>query len=83
VNQIVDGEVLEDVLRFMSVRLSHGPGEAFARIKQSSLRNAGHTSESLLALLEEEGRQMAATMQSPDAREGLMAFLEKRIPKFA
>lgn len=83
VNQIVDAEVLEDVLRFMCVRLAHGPSEAFARIKQSSLRNTGHTPGSLLALLEEEGREMAATMQSPDAREGLTAFLEKRIPKFA
>ena len=83
VNQIVDAEVLEDVLRFLSVRLAHGPSEAFARIKQSSLRNAGHTSESLLALLEEEGREMAATMQSPDAREGLTAFVEKRLPRFA
>lgn len=83
VNQIVDAEVLEDVLRFLCVRLAHGPSEAFARIKQSALRNAGHTPESLLALLEEEGRQMAATVQSPDAREGLTAFLEKRMPTFA
>ncbi len=83
VNQIVDAEVLEDVLRFLCVRLAHGPSEAFARIKRSALRNAGHTPESLLALLEEEGRQMAATVQSADAREGLTAFLEKRMPKFA
>ncbi len=83
VNQIVDAKVLEDVLRFLCVRLAHGPSEAFARIKQSALRNAGYTPESLLALLEEEGRQMAATMQSADAREGLTAFLEKRLPKVA
>ncbi|MBL0311504.1 MAG: enoyl-CoA hydratase/isomerase family protein [Holophagaceae bacterium] len=83
VNQIVDAEVLDDVLKFLCARMAHGPSEAFARIKQSTLRNAGHTPESLLALLEEEGRQMAATMQSPDAREGLMAFMEKRAPRFA
>ncbi len=83
VNQIVDAEVLDDVIKFLCVRLAHGPAEAFSRIKQSALRNAGHTSESLLALLEEEGRQMAATIQGDDAREGLMAFLEKRAPKFA
>ena len=82
VNQIVDAEMLEDVLKFLCVRMAHGPSQAFARIKQSTLRNAGHTPESLLALLEEEGRQMAATMQSADAQEGLMAFLEKRMPKF-
>ncbi len=83
VNQIVDAEVLDDVLKFLCIRLAHGPGEAFARIKQSALRNAGHTPESLLMLLEEEGRQMSATIQGSDAREGLMAFLEKRAPKFA
>lgn len=83
VNQIVDAEVLDDVLKFLCARLAHGPSEAFARIKQSLLRNAGHSPESLLALLEEEGRQMAATMQCADAREGLVAFLEKRMPRFA
>lgn len=82
VNQIVDGEVLEDVLKFLCARLAHGPSGAFARIKESSLRNAGHTPDSLLALLQEEGRQMAASIQSEDAREGLLAFIEKRNPKF-
>ena len=83
VNQIVDAEVLEDVVKVTAQRLAHGPAEAFARIKRSALRNAGHTPESLLALLEEEGRQMAEAIQSTDAREGLRAFLEKRAPKFA
>lgn len=83
VNQIVDAEVLEDVVKVTAQRLAHGPRGAFARIKRSALRNMGLTPESLLALLEEEGRQMAETIQSADAREGLMAFLQKRTPRFA
>jgi enoyl-CoA hydratase/carnithine racemase len=83
VNQIVDPEVLEDVVKVTAQRFAHGPGGAFARIKASALRNIGHTPASLLSLLEEEGRQMAEAIQGDDAREGLTAFLEKRAPKFA
>lgn len=82
VNQIVDAEVLEDVVKVTAQRLAHGPADAFARIKATVLRNQGLTPDSLRALLEEEGRQMAATVTSPDAREGFIAFMEKRSPKF-
>lgn len=83
VNQIVDAEVLEDVVKVTCQRLAHGPSGAFARIKASALRNAGLTPETLLGRLQEEARQMVETIQSHDAREGLMAFLEKRSPRFA
>jgi 2-(1,2-epoxy-1,2-dihydrophenyl)acetyl-CoA isomerase len=83
VNQVVDAEVLDDVVKVMAHKLAHGPGEAFARIKASGLRNQGLTPESLKALLVAEGEQMKAAMKSADAREGLQAFLEKRAPKFA
>ncbi|HJU82617.1 MAG TPA: enoyl-CoA hydratase-related protein [Holophagaceae bacterium] len=83
VNQVVDAEVLEDVVKVLAQRLAHGPAEAFARIKASGLKNQGLTPESLKALLVAEGEQMKATMKSADAREGLAAFLEKRAPRFA
>lgn len=83
VNQVVDLEVLEDVVKVTAQRLAHGPSGAFARIKESVLRNQGLTPDSLRARLEEEGRQMAACIESADAKEGLNAFLEKRAPKFA
>ncbi|HJW09209.1 MAG TPA: enoyl-CoA hydratase-related protein [Holophagaceae bacterium] len=83
VNQVVDPEVLDDVVKVMAQRLAHGPAEAFARIKASVLRNQGLTPESLKALLVAEGAQMKAAMRTADAREGLKAFLEKRAPHFA
>jgi 2-(1,2-epoxy-1,2-dihydrophenyl)acetyl-CoA isomerase len=82
VNQVVDAEVLEDVVKVTAQRLAHGPSEVFARLKASALRNEGLTPELLKARLEEEGRQMAATVASADAKEGLTAFLEKRAPRF-
>ena len=83
VNQVVDPEVLDDVVKVMAQRMAHGPAEAFARIKASILRNQGHTPESFKALLQAEGDQMKAAMRSADAREGIQAFLAKRAPRFA
>ncbi len=83
VNQVVDAEVMDDVLKVMAHKLAQGPAEAFARIKASVLRNQGLTPDSLKAIMSAEGDQMKAAMRSADAKEGLRAFLEKRAPKFA
>lgn len=83
VQEVVDPEMLAEVGKVWAQRLAHGPGEAMARIKASALRNAGHTPDSLLALLKAEGEEMKAAIRSADAREGMHAFLEKRAPKFA
>jgi len=83
VHEVVDPEMLAEVGKVWAQRLAHGPGEAMARIKASALRNAGHTPDSLLALLKAEGEQMKAAIRSADAREGMKAFIEKRAPKFA
>ncbi len=83
VHEVVDPEMLADVGRVWAQRLASGPGEVLGRIKASALRNAGHTPESLLALLKAEGEQMKAAIRSADAREGMQAFLEKRAPQFA
>jgi 2-(1,2-epoxy-1,2-dihydrophenyl)acetyl-CoA isomerase len=82
-NQIVDAEVLEDVVKVTAHRFAQGPGQAYARIKASLLRNAGLSAERLWDLLKAEGDQMRGAMESTEADEGLKAFLEKRAPRFA
>ena len=83
VHEVVDPEMLADVGKVWAQRLASSSAESMARIKASTLRNAGHTPDSLLALLKAEGEQMKAAIRSADAREGMQAFLEKRAPKFA
>ena len=83
VNQIVPADDLEAAVERLGRRLAAGPAETFARIKATLLRNQGLDSESLRARLEAEGTQMKATMRHADAKEGLTAFLEKRVPRFA
>ena len=83
VNQVVDPEVLEDVVKVTAQRFAHGPAGAFARIKQTLLRNSGFTPELLRQRLEAEGEQMRQAIRTPDAAEGMQAFLEKRAPRFA
>jgi 2-(1,2-epoxy-1,2-dihydrophenyl)acetyl-CoA isomerase len=83
VNQVVDPEVLEDVVKVTAQRFAHGPAGAFSRIKQTLLRNSGFTPELLRQRLEAEGEQMSQAIRTPDAAEGMKAFLEKRSPRFA
>jgi 2-(1,2-epoxy-1,2-dihydrophenyl)acetyl-CoA isomerase len=83
VNRVVPADQLEEAAAALAQRLAAGPGETFARIKASLLRNQGLDAETLRARLQAEGAQMKAAMRRPDAREGLAAFLAKRAPKFA
>ena len=82
VNQVVLGGQLEAAVEGLSHRLAVGPSATFARIKATLLRNQGLDADSLRARLEAEGAQMKAAMRHPDAKEGLVAFLEKRAPIF-
>lgn len=83
VNQVVAEDQLETAVQALGQRLAAGPGDTFARIKTTLLRNQGLDADSLRSRLEAEGAQMKAAMRHPDAKEGLSAFLEKRSPKFA
>lgn len=83
VNAVVPLDQLEAAEEDLARRLAAGPGETFARIKATLLRNQGLDAEGLRARLEAEGAQMKAAMRHPDAKEGLAAFLEKRAPRFA
>ncbi len=82
VNLVVPAGQLEAAVEALSHRLAAGPSAAFARIKVTLLRNQGLDADSLRTRLEAEGAQMKAAMRQPDAKEGLVAFLEKRAPIF-
>ncbi len=82
VNVVVPAGQLEAAVEALSHRLAAGPSAAFARIKVTLLRNQGLDADSLRTRLEAEGAQMKAAMRQPDAKEGLVAFLEKRAPIF-
>lgn len=82
VNRVIPASDLEGAVADLTRRLAAGPGETFARIKATLLRNQGLDSDSLRTRLEAEGEQMKAAMRHPDAAEGLAAFLEKRLPRF-
>ena len=83
VNQVVPPDQLEATAVALGHRLAAGPAETYARIKASLLRNQGLDANSLRDRLEAEGDQMKAAMRHPDAKEGLAAFLEKRVPRFS
>jgi 2-(1,2-epoxy-1,2-dihydrophenyl)acetyl-CoA isomerase len=59
--------------------LASGPTTAFARIKQAMYASAGNTLDEQLKLERDFMRELG---QSPDYREGVAAFLEKRAPRF-
>ncbi|WP_306590010.1 enoyl-CoA hydratase/isomerase family protein [Geothrix sp. 21YS21S-4] len=83
VNRIVPADHLEAAVESLARRLAAGPAETFARIKATLLRNQGLDPEGLRTRLAAEGDQMKAAMRHSDAKEGLAAFLEKRVPRFA
>lgn len=83
VNRVVPADQLEPAVQALSQRLAAGPAETFARIKATLLRHQGLDADGFLARLQAEGAQMKAAMRHPDAKEGLAAFLEKRVPVFA
>lgn len=59
--------------------LASGPTAAFGRMKNLLADSAEN---SLEAQLEAEARGIAASVATPDATEGIAAFLEKRKPQF-
>ena len=79
INQVVaDDQVLPAALE-IAQKLAQGPTLAFGETKRLILAGA---TESLESQMEKESRAVASMAGQADGREGVAAFLNKRIPKF-
>jgi 2-(1,2-epoxy-1,2-dihydrophenyl)acetyl-CoA isomerase len=79
INRVVaDDQVLPSALE-MAHRLAEGPTLALGATKRLILAGA---TESLESQMEKESRVIAAMAGNADGREGLAAFIGKRIPRF-
>ena len=79
INQVVaDDQVLPAALE-MASHLAQGPTLALGEAKRLILSGA---TESLESQMEKESRAVAAMAGKVDGREGVAAFIGKRIPKF-
>ena len=79
VNQVVSREDLEKETLKLAESLAEGPTQALGMMKR--LMNRGLDC-SLESFLEMEAGLQALCFNSPENREGIQAFLEKRRPKF-
>jgi 2-(1,2-epoxy-1,2-dihydrophenyl)acetyl-CoA isomerase len=79
VNRVVPAARLADETAALGAQLAAGPTRAFAGVKKLMLLAAG---DSLESQMERETRFIAEAAASPDGREGVKAFVEKRKPRF-
>lgn len=79
VNQVVADDQVVPVALDLARKLAQGPTRAYGEAKRLVLSGA---TESLESQMERESRAIAARFASPDGREGVAAFLEKRPPRF-
>lgn len=77
--RVIDDEALADEARSLARYLADGPTGAYAATKRLVLASAHETLESQMEL---EAEAIAQAATSPDGREGVAAFLEKRSPVF-
>jgi len=79
VNQVVADDQVLPVAMEMARKWAQGPTRAYGEAKRLVLSGA---TESLETQMEKELRTIAAMFASPDGREGVKAFIEKRPPRF-
>ncbi len=79
VNEVSAPEEVEDKARALAEKLAQGPTAAYGRVKRMLLSSLGETLETQM---EFESRAIAESAGSPDGREGIEAFLEKRKAEF-
>ena len=78
VNQVVPDEELPTVVGKLAARLAAGPTRAFGDTKRLMLASAG----ALEAQLSLESIAISRRGASPEGKEGIAAFLEKRKPSY-
>jgi 2-(1,2-epoxy-1,2-dihydrophenyl)acetyl-CoA isomerase len=77
VNKVVADADLQEEARALAARLVAGPAAAYGQAKRLMRSEA-----SLEAQLEDESRTISAQSATPEAVEGIAAFLAKRRPAF-
>ncbi len=78
VNQVVDEAGLLDTATTLANRLAAGPVGAFGAVK----RLMAESEPGLEAQFGRESRSIAARGATAEGREGIAAFLEKRVPRY-
>lgn len=79
VTRIVEDAELLQIARGTAERLANGPTDAYGAVK----RLLDTSLETTFGLqLDREKREIAALAATPDGREGVSAFLERRAPRF-
>lgn len=79
VNQVVPDADLADTAKRLARRLAEGPTRAYGGVKKLLLASATRELEAQMA---DEAENIIAIAETPDSREGISAFLEKRPPAF-
>jgi len=79
VTHVIPDEKLNETAKAIAGDASNGATLAFAAAKSLLLNSFNETLETQL---EKESMNLAHMAGTADAREGITAFLEKRIPKF-
>lgn len=79
VSRVVPDDAVQTEALELARRLATGPSQALARIKRLTYQGADHD---LSAQLDAEAESIAAAAASPEGREGVRAFTERRRPRF-
>ena len=76
----VDDDALMPTVSALAAQLAQGPTRGYARTKQALYASGGLTLEQALDVERDYQRELGF---SPDYREGVAAFMEKRAPRFS
>ena len=79
INQVIPDESLQEEAQKLAQKLANGPTDAYAITKKLLLCSFDNSLETQMEL---EGRAISERAGSANGQEGVLAFIEKRKPKF-